>query len=127
MSTEENKATIYHLIEELNKGNSAAIDECFADNFVRYGQGVPNMDKAGYKRFYSMIIKGSPDLQTKIDDIVAEGDRVAFRMTLTGTNTGESFGKPPTGKQFSITEDYFVRFEGGKIVEFKNLIGAGPA
>jgi steroid delta-isomerase-like uncharacterized protein len=126
-SSERNKAIIYHLIEQWNKGNLAVFDECFADSFTRCGQGVPNMDKAGYKRFCSMIMRGNPDIQMKIDDIIAEGDRVAFCWTLTGTNTAESFGKPPTGKRFSITEDYFVRFADGKIVEFKNLIGASPS
>jgi predicted ester cyclase len=121
MSTQENKATIYRLAEERNKGNLNVIDECFAENFIRYGQGVPNMDREGYKRFCFMILKGYPDIRFNIDDMVAEGDKVAFRWTMTGTNTGEFLGKPPTGEHITYTEDYFVRFVQGKIVEFSNL------
>jgi len=39
-----------------------------------------------------------PDLRPTIDGIIATGDRVASRITRTGTNTGELFGQPTTGK-----------------------------
>ncbi len=127
MSIEENKAMIFHIVDEFNKGNLAVINECFADNFVRYQDGstatLPNMDRNGYKNFVGMSMQGSSDLRIEVVDIIAEGDRVAFRWTLKGTVDGEFMGKPPTGKPYSHIEDYFVRFEGAKIIEFRNLYG----
>jgi predicted ester cyclase len=112
MSVEENKATILHMWEELNQGNLTVLDECFADNFVRYAHDGKTMDKQGYRNFCAMIIKNMPDFNVTIDDIVAEKNKVAFRMTITGTFNGKR----------SITkETYFARFEGNKVVEYVNL------
>ena len=112
MSVEENKATIYHIWDELNRGNLAVIDECFADNFVRYAHDGKTMDRQGYKNFGAMISKNMPDFHVTVDDMVAEKDKVAFRMTITGTlNNKRSITK----------ETYFARFENDKIVEYVNL------
>ena len=118
---EENKAVIQRFVDELNKGNLAIMDESLADNFVRTAPNQPDMEKEGYKQFMGRINDSFPDIQCSIDDIVAEGDKVAYRTTITGTHNGNLMGIAPTGKQFKITEDYFSRLEGGKIVEHDNL------
>ena len=118
---EENKAVIRRLVNELNKGNLAIMDESLADNFVLTAQNRPDMDKEGYKQFLAGLINSFPDMQGTIDDIVAEGDKVAFRFTLTGTHKGDLMGIAPTHKRIKLTEDYFSHLEGGKIVEHKNL------
>jgi len=124
MSVEENKAVIRRLVDELNKGNLAALDESLGDHFVRTNPNQPDMDKEGYKEFMGMINDAIPDIQCTIVDMVAEGDKVAYRTTITGTHKGNMMGIAPTGNQLKITEDYFSRFEGGKIVEHSNLFDA---
>lgn len=121
MSTEENKAVIRRIVEELNKGNLAVLDESMANNFIWHGADGREMDREGYKQFIVMLIDAFPDLKCTIVNIVAEGDEVAFRFMLAGTNKGSLMGIPPTGKKINISEDYFSRFEGGKIVEYRNL------
>jgi steroid delta-isomerase-like uncharacterized protein len=117
----EHKAVIQRFVDELNKGNLAVMDESLADNFVRTAINQPDMDKEGYKQFIAMLNNAFPDIQCTIVDVVAEGDKVAYRTSITGTHKGNLMGIAPTGKQFKITEDYFSRFEGGKIVEHNNL------
>ena len=112
MSIEENKATIIHIWNESNRGNLTVIDECFADDFVRRAYDGTTMDRLAYKNFGDMVLKNIPDFEAAIDEIVAEGNKVAFRMTMTGTEGG---------KPFVEKETYFARFEGGKIVEYVNL------
>jgi len=124
MSVEENKAVIRRFVDELNKGNLAVLDESLADNFVRTTPNQPDMDKEGYKQFMGRINDACPDIQCTIVDMVAEGDKVAYRTTITGTHKGNLIGIAPTGKQFKITEDYFSRFKDGKIVEHNNLYDA---
>ena len=121
MSVEENKATVRRIWDECNRGNLEVIDECFAGNFVRYDHFGKTMDRAGYKRMIAFILKSSPDLHVTIDDIVGEGDKVAFRVTLTGTSTVAAGPMLPTGKPYTYKEVYFARFEGGKVVEYVNL------
>ena len=59
----------------------------------------------------------SSDVHYDIEDIIAEGDKVAVRMTQSGTHTGTVRDIPPTGKRFSV--DYVQRFRvaDGKIAE----------
>ena len=124
MSVEENKATIAHIWSELNRGNLAVIDECFADNFVRYSQDGKTMNRESYKNnICAALIKGVSDIRFEVEDMVAEGDKVAFRFSFSGTNPGY-WQSVPAGQRFSVTEVYFARFVNGKVSEFKNLIGS---
>jgi predicted ester cyclase len=121
---EKNKATITYIWDELNKGNLAVIDECFADNFVRYSQNGKTMNRESYKNYIcAPLIKGVPDIHFEVEDMVAEGDKVAFRFSFGGTNPG-FWLSVPAGQRFSVTEVYFARFVNNKIVEFKNIIGS---
>jgi predicted ester cyclase len=58
-----------------------------------------------------------PDLQIRIDDIIAEGQMVAFRWTSSGTHRGELFGTQPTGKQITTSGISILRTAGGKVAE----------
>jgi steroid delta-isomerase-like uncharacterized protein len=58
-----------------------------------------------------------PDLQAPIEDIVVDGDRVAFRYTDSGTNTGDFFGNPPTGNPVAWTGINILRIQCGMVVE----------
>ena len=58
-----------------------------------------------------------PDRVDAIEDIVAEGDRVAMLWRLNATHTGNLFGIPPTGKKIDIYEVGFFRVVEEKIVE----------
>jgi steroid delta-isomerase-like uncharacterized protein len=58
-----------------------------------------------------------PDMNTTVNDIVAEGDKVVVRYTIRGTHTGDMMGVPPTGKSGEIAGITMLRLEDGKIVE----------
>ena len=58
-----------------------------------------------------------PDLHYTVEDLVAEGDKVVVRYTGRGTQQGELWGIPPTGKQMTYTGILIWRFAEGKIAE----------
>jgi steroid delta-isomerase-like uncharacterized protein len=64
-----------------------------------------------------MVYTASADLRHTIEDMVAEGDKVATRMTSRGTHTGDFRGIAPTGKQFTVTGMDLFRIADGKIAE----------
>ena len=64
-----------------------------------------------------MFFSAFPDLHSTIDQLIAEGDIVAGRMTTTGTHRGEFMGIPPTGKRVTFSEIHIVRIADGKAVE----------
>ena len=119
MSAKDLKALTRRFIEEWNKGKAAAmavIDEMYATNFVSHGdedtRGIKNVKQSTSEEFSAF-----PDLHFTIDDMVAEGDKVAARITMTGTHKGEYMGAPPTNKKITIRAITIERFAGGKIVE----------
>ena len=126
MSAEENKALVRRWIEEgWNQGNVAIIDELAAPDFVDHhlAPGLPpNAD--GHKAWFQVARAGFPDLQLTIEDMIADGDRVVARMTVTGTQTGEFMGLPPSGKLVSVTAIGISRIADGKSVEYWEIFDA---
>ena len=138
MSTDENKAIARRLIAAFSDQEAAAIDELVAPDYVFHNPGDPTMPPgpAGLKHMHDQWGTAFPDVQTTIDDQIAEGDKVVTRWTTRGTHRGEFFGIAPTGKRIEFTGIYIDRVAGGKVVEhwdeadilgvFQQL-GAGPA
>jgi steroid delta-isomerase-like uncharacterized protein len=70
-----------------------------------------------FKPFVANIRGALPDTHIHVDDIFADGDRVAVRVTLKGTHTGNGLGGSPTGRKVSIQGIIIVRLEDGRIKE----------
>ena len=119
MSAEQHKATIRRYLDEAwNKGNVGIIDELMAPNYARYlpGAAAP-LNREAQKQRILGFRRAFPDLTLTPEDLLAEGDRVAFRMLLRGTHQGEFLRVSPTGKQVVVGALDVARFENGKIVE----------
>ncbi len=120
MSAEGNKALVRRFVEEFwNEGNTATADELMAvDAEIHMPTGeVVNLD--GLKSFASTFRGSFPDWHSTLEELIAEGDRVAERWTGRGTHLGELQGIPPSGKRVEGPGTVFYRFAGGKIVEFR--------
>jgi steroid delta-isomerase-like uncharacterized protein len=68
-------------------------------------------------RYHLVMMDAFPDLSSEIDDMIAEGDRVAVRGRLQGTNTGPFQGRPPTGKRVTMGFITICRVHQGQIAE----------
>jgi steroid delta-isomerase-like uncharacterized protein len=121
MSAKANMAIINRYWEELNKGNLAHMDECFASNFANLRNDGTVIDKEGYKQLNARLRKRFPDLHVNVEGMIGEGDEVAFWFTLTGTDLGGPEGGPPTGKRLTIKEAYFARLDSGKVTQFRHF------
>lgn len=119
MSIEQNKAIARRWLDEVwSNGNFAVVDELFAPNFVfNYASPEVPQGPEGYKQTVNMWRTTFTDMNFTLDDIVAEGDKVAVRWTGRSTHKGEFMGIAPTGKQTTSTGVSFLRIVGGKIVE----------
>lgn len=110
---------VQQLYEEVwNKGNLGLVDEILTSDFVDYNQppGAPD-GREGYKAGVSMIRSAFPDIQFTLDQILAEDDRVAIRLTGRGTHRGDFLGISATGKEVSLGSMTFVHFKNGKIAK----------
>jgi len=119
MSIEENKAIVQRAAEEvMSKKNLAVVDELFAADYVSHAAGGQEVrGPEGVKQFLSMYDSAFPDMRETIEDMVAEGDKVVARVTMTGTHQGEFMGMAATGKQVTVTGIAILRIVGGKVVE----------
>ena len=119
MSVEINKALARRWMKEIwQKANPAAIDELLApDIFFNYTRPGVKPNREAYKQEVNSYLIGFPDLQYTIEDIIAEGNKVAVRYVGRGTHKGEFWGIAPTGKKVTMRGISIIRIEGGKIVE----------
>jgi steroid delta-isomerase-like uncharacterized protein len=104
--------------EVMNEGNEDLIDELCAENFVDHDP-LPGTspDRQGIHDFVKLVRSAFPDLQTTVDEIIAEGDRIAVRSTFRGTHEGDFMGIPATGKKVEVSNYDFVRFENDQAAE----------
>ena len=106
----------------LDSRDPDVVDSFFATGFVSHNNPPgfpPGVD--GVKRFFTMFRDAFPDVAVEIDEIVAEGDRVAVATTFSGTHQGELMGMAPTGRRVAVTGIDIVRVADGKIVEHRGL------
>ena len=130
MSEEENKALIWRWIEAFNERDLEAEADVLAPGFVAHVPDAPApLDLEGleaWRQFTAPFTEAFPDLRLTIQDIAAEGDMVAARVTFEGTHRGEFQGLPPTGKQVAFSSMEFNRVVEGKVEEHWveiNLLG----
>jgi len=120
---EKNKAIVRRNVDEFwNKGDMAVADELYATDFVRHDPMLPEdiHGRESLKKYVAAIHASSSDWHITIEDVIAEGDKVAGRYTITGTSTGEYMGIPPTGAPFTFSAISIGRIIDGKIVETWN-------
>jgi len=122
--SEINKALLHRWCDEgFNKGNVDVADEVYHANVSYYEPAAGEVKGLkALKEFVSSWLAAFPDAKLKIEEQVAEGDRVATRWTFTGTHRGRFRGVSPTGKQISMGAMYFYRIAGGKIVEIRAIV-----
>jgi predicted SnoaL-like aldol condensation-catalyzing enzyme len=115
----ETLALRYHN-DIFQKGKLEVADEILSPNFVLHNPVLPEelrKGPEGTKKYASTVIAAVPDRKLVHDDILAKGDKVLFRWTLSGTNTGPLFGNSPTGKPYVATGFDLFRISNRKIAE----------
>ena len=102
----------------INQGDFAAAAELIAPDFAGHFPGFPTAyGPAGLQQILSVYRTAFPDQHVTVDEVIAEGDMVACRVTFSGTHTGPLMGMPPTGKQFKVPGLQILRMAAGKAAE----------
>ena len=115
---EANKQIVRRFIDEIFlKGDFDAVDELLTDDFTPHTWGPTPPGRDGLKEAIERVSKGISEPAMTIDDIIAEGDRVAVRLTSSATHTGDFMGMPATGKRYEIGEIHIFRLRDGRVSE----------
>ncbi|NEB80957.1 ester cyclase [Streptomyces sp. SID14478] len=100
-----------------------AVDEAFAPDFL-FHTPLP-MGTTGHqalKQVWETLLRAYPDLHVEVQDVLADGDKIVARNTVTGTHRGEIHGIAPTGRKVSYDEIFILRFADGLITEIWGVV-----
>jgi steroid delta-isomerase-like uncharacterized protein len=116
---EQNKQLVRQFFEASDQQDAEMMDQLVSStNYSLHFSGMPPMDwNTNKEQFLAPFNKAFPDLRRNIVDMVAEGDKVAVSINVTGTYKGEFQGIPATGKQVSFTAMDILTIIDGKITE----------
>jgi steroid delta-isomerase-like uncharacterized protein len=118
----DNKANFRHFCDAMNTGDpeiiSRTIDELVEpDALIRTPLPLDSTGRDKLKEVFARLHRAFPDLRVTIEDLIAEGDKVVARNTVTGTHQGEYMGLQPTGKSVTYNEIFIFRFVEGRVAE----------
>lgn len=118
MSTEQNKAVLLRAAENFSRqGDKTAYLELYDTEAILHGYAGVEPGLVSITQFYQGFWVAFPDCQLTLDNLVAEGDKVACSFVVRGTHQGDFMGIPPIGKPINLTGATILRFANGKCVE----------
>ena len=116
MNIEENKTLVRHAFELMNRKELDTFFQLLDTGYVaHYAIGDFSLEQA--KQFETMYFAAFPDAIATIEDILAEGDKVAIRVTWRGTHKGEFMNIAPTGNKIEMTNTLIFRIAVDKLAE----------
>ena len=118
-SAEANTTLLRESVEAFNSGDMAKLLAVAAPDIVIHYAEMPEplRGRDTWQQGYELVKRSFPDLEIRVDDVVAAGDRVALRLTLSGTHQGEFQGIPATGRTISYVSHEFYRVAEGVVAE----------
>jgi steroid delta-isomerase-like uncharacterized protein len=121
-NVEENKALVRRLMDAINNHNFEEVNQLVASDVVDHNAVIfmqPD-GPGGVEQGINMLLEGFPDFHIEVEELVGEGDRVAARLTLSGTNTGTYRGLgAPTQQHFVSEALTIMRISDGKVAEIR--------
>jgi steroid delta-isomerase-like uncharacterized protein len=124
--SEENKSLIRRTYDAISRQDFDALAAVLADNIIEHDE-FPGLEqsKSGVLQFFRNLHAAFSGLTMTVEDLIAEGDKVFVRATLSGTHQGEFLGVPATGRLISVPLADFFRVRGGRVVEHWGVADSG--
>ncbi|MFX1605603.1 MAG: ester cyclase [Promethearchaeota archaeon] len=116
---EKNKNLVRRFFEKANSEERTPTELC-APGFIAHIGESPAMDLQAFQQYQKTYFASFSDTIMTIEDMVAEGERVAFRGLVRATHTEEFMGTPASGKQIVVQVIGIARIAEDKVVEWWN-------
>ena len=117
MSLDQNKTIARRFIDEVFGGRYESVDELVAADFQGHSWGPMAPGRDSLKTAMKRVSEGISDHSMEIEDVIAEGDRVAVRLVSHARHTGTFMGIPATGKEYTVSEIHIFRIREGQVAE----------
>ncbi|MCJ7450045.1 MAG: ester cyclase [Bacteroidales bacterium] len=118
---EQNEILVKQVFDRLNQQDETVYKELCAANYSWYfpANNTEKLTREEEAGFVKLVWSAFPDIQWKIEGMIASGNTVMVRFTNTGTHEGEYQGLPPTGNKWESGGVWIARIQGGKLVEVR--------
>jgi steroid delta-isomerase-like uncharacterized protein len=119
MSAAKNKELVMRYYEHLwNRWDTSAIDELIAPDIVFRGSlGTSVQGIQGFRSYVNTVRQAFPDFYNRVEELIADDDRVAARLSYSGTHAGVLLGIQPTGRSIRYAGAGFFRLANDRILE----------
>ena len=122
-SPEENKAVVRRFYEEAyNQKRASVLDEIISPDYLDRGHNPPGEGIEGARQDLQTILTAFDPVHFAIEELVAEGDKVAVRWSGTGVQVGDFGGMPATNQPVKFSGMSFYQLKDGKLVETRNAV-----
>jgi steroid delta-isomerase-like uncharacterized protein len=124
--SEENKSIIRRTYDAISRQDLDALAAVLADDVIEHDE-FPGLEqsKSGVLQFFRNLHAAFSGLTMTVEDLIAEGDKVFVRATLSGTHRGEFLGVPATRRSISVPLADFFRIRDGRVVEHWGVADSG--
>ena len=120
LEEQRHEAAVHRYFGEVwNEGRLEVLDELLTQDYLNHTPSTPNPARgpAGLKPIVAAFRQAFPDLHFTVEDTIVEGDRIAVRVRMQGTQLGPLFGIAPTGRRVSVEQVNVELFRQGRIAE----------
>jgi steroid delta-isomerase-like uncharacterized protein len=118
VSSEPRQRVVEALDTLFNQGDLGAAGQFVHAQFVNHEAAARRPPgPEGMRQTIAWLRDAFSDLHLAVDDVIAQGDKVVARVTMTGHHTGVLMGMPPTGRAASVQHIHIFRVADGKLVE----------
>lgn len=114
--SDANKTVVRRLLELYNDADWDGLGDVMSADYVHHNNGA-TMTLAQFRRGAAWVRAGIPDFRIEIEDLLADGDRVAARGIGRGTHLGSLFGETPTSRPVTLHITVIYRLEDGRVAE----------
>lgn len=125
--TKEYPTLLHRWFQEVwNERRTETIRELLSDDCLVHGLSGPGGDPVrgheDFEKFHADFLTAFPDMKVELGDVITDGDKLAGRFTVTGTQTGPLRDQPATGKKVRFTGSGICTVKDGKYVEVWNEV-----
>lgn len=115
---EENERLVRRIPEDVVTGGDLdLLDELYAEDAVEHNAGGAQRGLPAIRESFETFLAAFPDVSQTVEDVVADSDTVAMRLSVSGTHEGELMEYEPTGREIDVQQMVFARVEDGGIAE----------
>ena len=117
MSASAHVTAVERAVDAFNRRDLDAYFALYDPSAAFHGMPGDAADVPAGRAFYESAYAGLPDVRLDVREVVADDERVAVRYRVSGTQTGEFLGVPPSGRRVEIDGLTLLRFDGDRVVE----------